>query len=120
MRAAGYDLGSSLGFVINLGGIVGMLVGGRLVGWTSGRGGFGAVFGPRLGGQLLATGSTTAGFTVFAAAGVFSLVFIGPTGLPSLKGSTGKDTARRSPRRTARGSASGNDRGQVLNLGPGL
>ncbi|MEW2604119.1 hypothetical protein ACO8D0_12260 [Streptomyces pratensis] len=30
MRAAGYDLGSSLGFVINLGGIVGMLVGGRL------------------------------------------------------------------------------------------
>ncbi|MFJ2293940.1 MFS transporter [Streptomyces sp. NPDC087894] len=32
MRAAGYDLGSSLGFVIviNLGGIVGMLIGGRL------------------------------------------------------------------------------------------
>ncbi|WP_329324421.1 hypothetical protein [[Kitasatospora] papulosa] len=32
MRAAGFDLGSPLGFVIviNLGGIVGMLVGGRL------------------------------------------------------------------------------------------
>ncbi|MFN1186951.1 hypothetical protein ACK03K_01245 [[Kitasatospora] papulosa] len=52
------------------------------------------LFGPWLGGQLLATGSTTTGFTVFAAAGVFSLVFIGLTGLPSLKGSTGKDTAR--------------------------
>lgn len=52
------------------------------------------LFGPWLGGQLLATGSTTTGFTVFAAAGVLSLVFIGLTGLPSLKGSTGKDTAR--------------------------
>ncbi|MFB4423496.1 MFS transporter [Streptomyces sp. QL37] len=163
MRAAGYDLGSSLGFVIviNLGGIVGMLVGGRLtdrfggarigaiwfgatavgvyllsvhmplpvtyivvfltglflfsaqamiyatvaarsdddnrataVGWTSGMGRFGAVFGPWLGGQLLATGSTTTGFTVFAAAGVFSLIFIGLTGLPSVKRSTDTDAAR--------------------------
>ncbi|WP_406147828.1 MFS transporter [Streptomyces sp. NBC_01012] len=159
MRAAGYDLGSSLGFVvvINLGGIVGMLIGGRLtdrfggasigaiwfgataigvymlsvhmplpvtyvvvfltglflfsaqamiyatvaarsdddnrataVGWTSGMGRFGAVFGPWLGGQLLATGSTTTGFTVFAAAGVFSLIFIGLTGLTSVRGA--KDT----------------------------
>ncbi|MER5381578.1 MFS transporter [Streptomyces sp. NPDC002688] len=150
MKANGYNLGSSIGFVIviNLGGIVGMLVGGRLtdkfggslisaiwfgatavgiyslsfkmplpltytvvfltgmflfsaqamiyatvahrseddnrataVGWTSGMGRFGAVFGPWLGGQLLATGSTTAGFTAFALAGVFSLVFVGLTGL---------------------------------------
>ncbi|MFC9119033.1 MFS transporter [Streptomyces sp. NPDC057067] len=162
MRAAGYDLGSSLGFVIviNLGGIVGMLIGGRLtdrfggarigaiwfgatavgvyllsvhmplavtylvafltglflfsaqamiyatvaarsdddnrataVGWTSGMGRFGAVFGPWLGGQLLATGSTTTGFTVFAAAGVFSLIFIGLTGLPAVKRPTGRDAA---------------------------
>ncbi|MFD4550149.1 hypothetical protein [Streptomyces sp. NPDC058466] len=42
---------------------------------------FGAVFGPWLGGQLLATGSTTAGFTAFALAGVFSLVFVSLTGL---------------------------------------
>ncbi|MEU1196544.1 MFS transporter [Streptomyces sp. NPDC005813] len=150
MKANGYNLGSSIGFVIviNLGGIVGMLVGGRLtdrfggpriaaiwfgatavgvytlsvrmplpltytvvfltglflfsaqamiyatvaarssddnrataVGWTSGMGRFGAVFGPWLGGQLLATGSTTAGFTAFAAAGLFSLVFVSLTGL---------------------------------------
>ncbi|MEW1564542.1 MFS transporter [Streptomyces sp. NPDC093509] len=148
MKANGYNLGSSIGFVIviNLGGIVGMLIGGRLtdrfggslisaiwfgatavgiyslsfrmpltytvvfltglflfsaqamiyatvahrseddnrataVGWTSGMGRFGAVFGPWLGGQLLATGSTTAGFTAFAAAGVFSLVFVSLTGL---------------------------------------
>ncbi|MFF3615452.1 MFS transporter [Streptomyces sp. NPDC002580] len=150
MKANGYNLGSSIGFVIviNLGGIVGMLIGGRLtdrfggsrisaiwfgatavgiyslsvkmplpltytvvfltgmflfsaqamiyatvahrseddnrataVGWTSGMGRFGAVFGPWLGGQLLATGSTTAGFTVFALAGVFSLVFVSLTGL---------------------------------------
>ncbi|WP_392971922.1 MFS transporter [Streptomyces sp. LN245] len=150
MKANGYNLGSSIGFVIviNLGGIVGMLIGGRLtdkfggsrisaiwfgatavgiyslsfktalpltytvvfltgmflfsaqamiyatvahrseddnrataVGWTSGMGRFGAVFGPWLGGQLLATGSTTAGFTAFALAGVFSLVFVSLTGL---------------------------------------
>ncbi|MFI6493221.1 MFS transporter [Streptomyces sp. NPDC050564] len=150
MKANGYNLGSSIGFVIviNLGGIVGMLIGGRLtdrfggslisaiwfgataigiyslsihmplaltytvvfltgmflfsaqamiyatvaarsnddnrataVGWTSGMGRFGAVFGPWLGGQLLATGSTTAGFTAFAIAGVFSLVFVSLTGL---------------------------------------
>ncbi|WP_369244055.1 MFS transporter [Streptomyces sp. R41] len=150
MKANGYNLGSSIGFVIviNLGGIVGMLIGGRLtdkfggsrisaiwfgataigvyslsirmplaltytvvfltgmflfsaqamiyatvaarshddnrataVGWTSGMGRFGAVFGPWLGGRLLATGSTTAGFTAFAIAGVFSLVFVSLTGL---------------------------------------
>ncbi|MFC7259902.1 MFS transporter [Streptomyces lutosisoli] len=150
MKANGYDLGSSIGFVIviNLGGIVGMLIGGRLtdkfggsrisaiwfgatalgiyslsikmalpltytvvfltgmflfsaqamiyatvahrsdddnrataVGWTSGMGRFGAVFGPWLGGQLLATGSTTAGFTAFAVAGVFAMVMVSLTGL---------------------------------------
>jgi AAHS family benzoate transporter-like MFS transporter len=42
---------------------------------------FGAVFGPWLGGQLLATGSTTAGFTAFAVAGVFSMVMVSLTGL---------------------------------------
>ncbi|MFF5723136.1 hypothetical protein [[Kitasatospora] papulosa] len=41
-----------------------------------------------------AAGSTTTGFTVFAAAGVFSPVFIGLTDPPSLKGSPGKDTTR--------------------------
>ncbi|MFD5037703.1 MFS transporter [Streptomyces sp. NPDC058377] len=61
------------------------------VGWTSGMGRFGAVFGPWLGGQLLATCSTTTGFTVFAAAGVFSLIFIGLTGLPSVKRPTDRD-----------------------------
>lgn len=150
MRAAGYDLGSSISFVIviNFGGIVGMLIGGRLtdkfggsriaaiwfgataigvyllsvhmslavtyivvfltglflfsaqamiyatvasrsnpenrataVGWVSGMGRFGAIFGPWLGGQLLATGSHTAGFIAFAFAGVFSLVFVSLTGL---------------------------------------
>jgi AAHS family benzoate transporter-like MFS transporter len=154
MKANGYNTGSSIGFVIviNLGGIVGMLVGGRLtdkfggsriaaiwfgataigvyalsikmalpltytvvfltgmflfsaqamiyatvahrseddnrataVGWVSGMGRFGAVFGPWLGGQLLANGSTTAGFTAFAAAGVFSLVFVSLTGLRSVQ-----------------------------------
>ena len=153
MKANGYNTGSSIGFVIviNLGGIVGMLIGGRLtdrfggsriaaiwfgvtavgvyalsahmslaltyavvfltglflfsaqamiyatvaarsdaenrataVGWTSGMGRFGAVFGPWLGGQLLATGSTTAGFTAFAVAGVFSMVMVSLTGLRGL------------------------------------
>ncbi|WP_405735232.1 MFS transporter [Streptomyces sp. NBC_01537] len=154
MKANGYDLGSSIGFiiVINLGGIVGMLVGGRLtdmfggsristiwfaitavgiytlsvhmplaltytvvfltgmflfsgqamiyanvagrssdenrgtaVGWVSGMGRFGAVFGPWLGGQLLATGSTTAGFTAFAIAAVFAAVMISLTGLRAVR-----------------------------------
>ncbi|MGC0328348.1 AAHS family benzoate transporter-like MFS transporter [Streptomyces sp. SAI-170] len=163
MRANGYNLGSSIGFVIviNLGGIAGMLIGGRLtdrfggaricsiwfgatavgvytlslkmplaltytvvfltglflfsaqamiyatvaaragddnrataVGWTSGMGRFGAVFGPWLGGQLLASGSTKAGFTAFAAAGVFSLVLISLTGLRSLRPAASADTPR--------------------------
>lgn len=47
------------------------------VGWTSGMGRFGAVFGPWLGGQLLASGNGDWGFTAFAIAGVSSMVFIG-------------------------------------------
>jgi len=47
------------------------------VGWTSGMGRFGAVFGPWLGGQLLAAGNGDWGFTAFVLAGVSSMVFIG-------------------------------------------
>ncbi len=47
------------------------------VGWTSGMGRFGAVFGPWLGGQLLAANKGDWGFTAFALAGLFSMVFIG-------------------------------------------
>jgi AAHS family benzoate transporter-like MFS transporter len=53
------------------------------VGWTSGMGRFGAVFGPWLGGQLLAAGNGDWGFTAFALAGVSSMVFIG---IASLRG----------------------------------
>ncbi|CAL9368506.1 aromatic acid/H+ symport family MFS transporter [Streptomyces sp. Tu 3180] len=51
------------------------------VGWTSGMGRFGAVFGPWLGGQLLAAGHGDWGFTAFALAGVSSTVFIGVAAL---------------------------------------
>jgi AAHS family benzoate transporter-like MFS transporter len=51
------------------------------VGWTSGMGRFGAVFGPWLGGQLLAAGHGNWGFTAFALAGVSSMVFIGVAAL---------------------------------------
>lgn len=47
------------------------------VGWTSGMGRFGAVFGPWLGGQLLAADKGDWGFTAFALAGLSSMVFIG-------------------------------------------
>ncbi|GAA4981269.1 MFS transporter [Streptomyces hyderabadensis] len=47
------------------------------VGWTSGMGRFGAVFGPWLGGQLLAADKGDWGFTAFAIAGFSSMVFIG-------------------------------------------
>ncbi|MFJ3821011.1 MFS transporter [Streptomyces nodosus] len=53
------------------------------VGWTSGMGRFGAVFGPWLGGQLLATHHGDWGFTAFALAGVSSMVFIGLAALRS-------------------------------------
>ena len=51
------------------------------VGWTSGMGRFGAVFGPWLGGQLLASGNGDRGFTAFAVAGLSSMVFIGVAAL---------------------------------------
>ncbi|MGV9699109.1 MFS transporter [Streptomyces sp. NPDC003470] len=51
------------------------------VGWTSGMGRFGAVFGPWLGGQLLAADQGDWGFTAFALAGVSSMVFIGVAAL---------------------------------------
>ena len=54
------------------------------VGWTSGMGRFGAVFGPWLGGQLLASGNGDWGFTAFAIAGLSSMVFIG---IAALRGS---------------------------------
>ncbi|MFJ1968092.1 MFS transporter [Streptomyces sp. NPDC087903] len=54
------------------------------VGWTSGMGRFGAVFGPWLGGQLLAAGNGDWGFTAFAVAGLSSMVFIG---IAALRGS---------------------------------
>lgn len=55
------------------------------VGWTSGMGRFGAVFGPWLGGQLLAAGNGDWGFTAFAITGVWSTVFIGAAALRSVK-----------------------------------
>lgn len=53
------------------------------VGWTSGMGRFGAVFGPWLGGQLLAANNGDWGFTAFALAGLSSMVFIGIAALRS-------------------------------------
>ncbi|MGV9274800.1 MFS transporter [Streptomyces griseosporeus] len=55
------------------------------VGWTSGMGRFGAVFGPWLGGQLLAADRGDWGFTAFALAGVSSMVFIGIASLRTPK-----------------------------------
>ncbi|MGW7514530.1 MFS transporter [Streptomyces sp. NPDC054796] len=163
MRGQGYELGSSLTFVvlINLGGIVGMLVAGRFsdrfgaprvaavwfaltavgvytlgvhmplaltyalvfltglflfsaqamiyaavagrstadarataVGWTSGMGRFGAVFGPWLGGQLVASKAEGWGFTAFALAALLSTAFIALTALTARRisaGGTGKE-----------------------------
>jgi AAHS family benzoate transporter-like MFS transporter len=145
MRANGYELGSALGFllVINVGGIVGMLVAGRIadrfgairvaavwfaltavgvyllgihmplaltyvvvfltgvwlfsaqtmvyaavagrfptesrataLGWTAGMGRFGAVFGPWIGGVLVANHAQSWGFTVFAITGVFGAIMV--------------------------------------------
>ncbi|SMQ20707.1 MFS transporter, AAHS family, benzoate transport protein [Streptomyces sp. Ag82_O1-12] len=68
------------------------------VGWTSGMGRFGAVFGPWLGGQLLAAGEGDWGFTAFALAGVSSMVFIG---LAAVRGS--RQTAEGGTSRTLLG-----------------
>lgn len=160
MRAHGYNLGSAISFllVINLGGIVGMLVAGRLadrfgprrvtviwfaatmigigllavhmplwltyvdvfltggflfsaqtliyasvgtyylpsiratsLGWVSGIGRFGAVFGPWLGGVLVAHELSNWGFTVFAVAALISAVMVAlvrarPVGDPAASG----------------------------------
>ncbi|WP_426567835.1 MFS transporter [Streptomyces canus] len=64
------------------------------VGWTSGMGRFGAVFGPWLGGQLLAANHGDWGFTAFALAGVSSMVFIGIAALRGAKPAGGQDSAR--------------------------
>ncbi|MFJ9537350.1 MFS transporter [Streptomyces sp. NPDC101225] len=58
------------------------------VGWTSGMGRFGAVFGPWLGGRLLAAGHGDWGFTAFALAGVSSMVFIGVAALRTARSAT--------------------------------
>ncbi|MEU0114425.1 aromatic acid/H+ symport family MFS transporter [Streptomyces bobili] len=63
------------------------------VGWTSGMGRFGAVFGPWLGGQLLASGQGEWGFTAFALAGVSSMVFIGIAALRT-PGKAARDSPR--------------------------
>ncbi|GAB3150408.1 aromatic acid/H+ symport family MFS transporter [Amycolatopsis stemonae] len=145
MRGSGYNLGSAISFllVINLGGIAGMLVAGRLadrfgarpvaivwfaltacgvgllaihlplavtymvvfltgawlfsaqtliyaavgayypadsrataLGWVSGVGRLGAVFGPWLGGILVASGLSSLGFVVFAIAGVLGAAMV--------------------------------------------
>jgi len=46
------------------------------VGWVAGMGRFGAVFGPWLGGTLVAAGATTWGFAAFAIAGVVGAVMM--------------------------------------------
>ncbi|MFD5268375.1 MFS transporter [Streptomyces sp. NPDC058335] len=63
------------------------------VGWTSGMGRFGAVFGPWLGGQLLASNQGDWGFTAFALAGVSSMVFIGIAALRT-PGTAAQDSPR--------------------------
>ncbi|WP_369695875.1 MFS transporter [Streptomyces abyssomicinicus] len=63
------------------------------MGWTTGMGRFGAVLGPWIGGQLAAAHNETLGFTVFAAAGFASMVFMLLSQAPGL----------RAPRRTAAG-----------------
>ncbi|NUP15686.1 MAG: aromatic acid/H+ symport family MFS transporter [Streptomyces sp.] len=62
------------------------------VGWTSGMGRFGAVFGPWLGGQLLAANNGDWGFTAFALAGLSSMVFIGIAALRGSLRATGSDS----------------------------
>jgi len=46
------------------------------LGWVAGMGRFGAVFGPWLGGALLAAGHADLGFTAFASAGLFGAVMM--------------------------------------------
>ncbi|WP_328420728.1 MFS transporter [Streptomyces sp. NBC_00443] len=65
------------------------------VGWTSGMGRFGAVFGPWLGGQLLAANKGDWGFTAFALAGLSSMVFIGIAALRGSKRTAGSDSGQK-------------------------
>ncbi|MFE5917263.1 MFS transporter [Streptomyces sp. NPDC056468] len=65
------------------------------VGWTSGMGRFGAVFGPWLGGQLLAADKGDWGFTAFALAGLSSMVFIGIAALRGSKRTAGSDSEQK-------------------------
>ncbi|MEU4485397.1 aromatic acid/H+ symport family MFS transporter [Streptomyces purpurascens] len=64
------------------------------VGWTSGMGRFGAVFGPWLGGQLLAANKGDWGFTAFALAGLSSMVFIGLAAIRGARRPAGDSTGR--------------------------
>lgn len=59
------------------------------IGWTTGMGRFGAVFGPWLGGQLFAAGLESWGFSVFAAFAVSSMIFLGFVAL-STRANSGK------------------------------
>lgn len=121
MRAAGYDLGSSLGFVINLG-IGGILVGGRLTDRFGGAG-IGAIrFGATaVGVYMLSVHMPLAvtyavvfltGLFLFSAQAMIYATVAGPAAL--------RGGLRGSPAGRLGASASGNVRGQVLNLGPGL
>lgn len=65
------------------------------VGWTSGMGRFGAVFGPWLGGRLLASGNGDRGFTAFAVAGLSSMVFIGIAALRGSRRTEGSDSEQK-------------------------
>lgn len=65
------------------------------VGWTSGMGRFGAVFGPWLGGQLLAADQGDWGFTAFAAAGFSSMIFIGIAALRTARRTVTADSGEK-------------------------
>lgn len=60
------------------------------LGWVSGMGRFGAVFGPWVGGELLAAGSADAGFAVYAGAAVFGAVMMALAALTIRARSTAK------------------------------
>ncbi|MFE4053280.1 hypothetical protein [Streptomyces sp. YIM B13518] len=66
------------------------------LGWTSGMGRFGAVFGPWPGGRLLAADKGDRGFTAFAMVGTAPMVFIGIAALRNA-GSERRDGEPRQP-----------------------
>jgi AAHS family benzoate transporter-like MFS transporter len=53
------------------------------LGWVAGVGRFGAVFGPWLGGVLVASGLSTPGFGVFAVAGLLGAAMVAPVRRPA-------------------------------------